>query len=274
MPISSTSSLVDSHCHLNFDVFDHDRDLIVERARNNGITRIVNPGVDIETSASALHYTRIYPEVFAAVGIHPNSGSTWSKASLLELHAMLCEEKVVAVGEIGLDYYRHQCPRDLQISIFKQQLGLAAELGVPVIVHNREAASDILEILSKWHQELVVNGSALQDCPGVVHSFSGDGAFATQLVALNFKLGINGPVTFNNSQMLQSVVTAIPVESLLVETDAPFLSPQPYRGKRNEPANVRIVAEKIAQLKDEQLDSVAKITTAEADRLFRWREIH
>jgi TatD DNase family protein len=206
--------------------------------------------------------------------MHPNNGSAWTKDTLSKLRVLAREFKVVAIGEIGLDYYRHHTPRDLQKSIFWQQLELAAELFLPVIVHNREASSDILDLLREWHKILITNGSRLIDNPGVMHSFSGDGDFAAQFSRLNYKLGINGPVTFKNSLELQSMVASQPIETILVETDAPFLTPHPFRGKRNEPANVRIVVEKIAELRDAPLDIVAKITTAGADKLFRWREIH
>jgi TatD DNase family protein len=208
------------------------------------------------------------------VGIHPNSGLNWTQNSLAEIKQLAGEEKVVAIGEIGLDYYRDHTPRELQRSIFTQQLELAAELGLPVIIHNRDASEDILDILQKWHKALVISRSKLADQPGELHSFSGMLEFAKEIVSLNFKIGITGPVTFRNSQSLQSVVQSLPLESMLVETDAPYLSPDPFRGKRNEPANVRIVADKVAELKTVSVDQVAKSTTEEADKLFNWREIH
>jgi TatD DNase family protein len=208
------------------------------------------------------------------VGIHPNSGLNWTQNSLAEIKQLAGEEKVVAIGEIGLDYYRDHTPRELQRSIFTQQLELAAELGLPVIIHNRDASEDILDILQKWHKALVISRSKLADQPGELHSFSGTLEFAKEIVSLNFKIGITGPVTFRNSQSLQSVVQSLPLESMLVETDAPYLSPDPFRGKRNEPANVRIVADKVAELKTVSVDQVAKSTTEEADKLFNWREIH
>ena len=166
-----------------------------------------------------------------------------------------------------MDYYRDYAPRELQRSIFQQQLELAADLGLPVVIHNRDASEDIFDILHNWHRELKNRRSKLADHPGVMHSFSGSLDMAKALVAFNFKIGITGPVTFRKSQILQSVVSSIPLESLLIETDAPYLTPHPYRGKRNEPANVRIVAEKIAELKGYPVDKVANITTEEADKL-------
>lgn len=274
MILNSSLSFVDSHCHLNFDAFDRDREQIVLQARKNGIIRILNPGIDIETSKTALKCAIEFPEVYAAVGVHPNSGLIWNQTSLSELKQMAGEKKVVAIGEIGLDYYRDYTPRNLQNSIFQQQLELAADIGLPVIVHNREASEEIFSIIYNWHLILKKSGSKLAARPGVMHSFSGTLDMAKALVALNFKIGITGPVTFRNSQQLQSVVSSIPLKSLLIETDAPYLTPHPYRGKRNEPANVRIVAEKIAELKGYPVDKVANITTEEADKLFDWSVIH
>ncbi len=274
MVLELTSELVDTHCHLNFDDFNIDRNLVVERARENGISRILIPGIDIETSKTALQYAWEFHEVYAAVGLHPNQGLSWTDNTISDLRELACMEKVVAIGEIGLDYYRDQTPRSLQLSIFEEQLQLSAELLLPVIIHNREASGDILKIVKKWHKKLTRTGNELAAFPGVLHSFSGDEYFAREMISLNFKIGISGPVTFQKSQILQSVVHSQPVTSMLLETDAPYLTPHPYRGKRNEPANVRIVAEKISKIKEESFEKVAKITTAEADKLFRWREIH
>jgi TatD DNase family protein len=266
--------LVDTHCHLNFDVYDPDRSAVVERARQNGIGRILIPGVDLETSKTAIQYAQEFPEVFAAVGIHPNDGARWTEKSLSELKALAGEAKVVAIGEIGLDYYRRHTPHELQRAIFQQQLDLAAQLNLPVVIHNRDAAGDILNILQEWYTILCTGNSSLRSFPGVMHSFSGDLTFADELISMDFKLGINGPVTFRNSQALQETVRSLPVESLLMETDAPFLTPHPYRGKRNEPANVRIVAEKVAEVKQELVEKIIQVTTGEADKLFGWREMH
>jgi len=274
--VTSKTSLifVDSHCHLNFDAFDHDRGQVVQQARENGILRILNPGIDIETSKTAIKYSIEFPEIYVAVGVHPNNGLSWISTSLSELEQMTGERKVVAIGEIGLDYFRAYAPRELQRSIFQQQLELAADLGLPVVIHNRDASEDIFDILRNWHRELKNRRLKLADHPGVMHSYSGSLDMAKALVAINFKIGITGPVTYRKSQILQSVVSSIPLGSLLIETDAPYLTPHPYRGKRNEPANVRIVAEKIAELKGFPVDKVANITTEEADSLFHWSVIN
>jgi TatD DNase family protein len=269
----STIEIVDTHCHLNFDVFDNDRSQVVQRARENGIIRILIPAIDIETSKSALKYAWEFPEIYASVGLHPNQGLSWTKGTISELWKLAAEKKVVAIGEIGLDYYRDRTPIGLQQYIFEEQLELAKELGLPVIIHNREASDDIFKIIKKWHDDLSITSIKLADRPGVMHSFSGDEPFANKMTSLNFKIGVSGPVTFKKNMVLQSVVASLPIESIFIETDSPYLTPHPFRGMRNEPANVRIVAEKVADLKDETLDTIAKITTTEAETLFRWREI-
>ena len=274
MESDSEIEIVDSHCHLNFDLFDDDRDAVVENARRIGISRILNPGIDIETSKSAIEIAHTYPEVFAAVGVHPNQGLSWNEHSLPELRKLAKNDKVVAIGEIGLDYYRQVTPVKVQQSIFTQQLELAAELGLPVVIHLRDSAEDLVKILREWYSEVLKSGSILANNPGVIHSFSGEPDLANELALLNFKIGISGPVTFRNSHQLQSTVVNTPIESILVETDAPFLAPHPNRGKRNEPANVRIVADKIADLKDTSLNEIALITKLAADKLFKWSENH
>ncbi|HSB66881.1 MAG TPA: TatD family hydrolase [Anaerolineales bacterium] len=268
------SHLVDTHCHLYLADFESDRYLVIHRARNAGVNRLLVPGIDIDTSRSAIGCTKQYHDAYSAVGIHPNSANTWTTSSVSELRQLAHAPKVVAIGEIGLDYYRNRASRQLQRRIFQEQLELSAEVGLPVIIHNRDASEDVLGILVEWHQALRKNGSDLANHPGVLHSFSGDIRLAEKVNEVNFKIGITGPVTFQKAQEIQSVVIALPMDSLLIETDAPYLTPHPYRGKRNEPANVRIVVEKIAELKQAPVEVVADTTTETADQLFDWRSIH
>jgi TatD DNase family protein len=268
------NQLVDTHCHLNFTSFDQDRDLVVERARKIGVVRILNPAVDIETSRSAIECANAFSEVYAAVGVHPNDGSGWTKDTIAQLRMLAGSQKVVAIGEIGLDYYRDRTPKKTQENILKEQLELAEVLEKPVIIHNRDASDDMLKVLRTWHDGLILRASKLAGAPGVLHAYSGDIALAEEMVSMNFKLGIAGPITFSKSLTLQSIVASLPLNSFLIETDAPFLSPHPNRGKRNEPANVRIVAEKIAELKKITLENVIINTASQADLLFRWSEIH
>lgn len=269
--------LTDTHCHLNFDSFDTDRPAVVARAQAAGVTRILNPGVDLSSSQSAVLMASGFESVFAAVGVHPNDAQTWCEESLADLKRLARQTKVVAIGEIGLDYYWDRTPVSLQRAILELQLDLAAELGLPVIIHVRDkspddmpAMRDILSILKDWTVYLAINNSVLAQNPGVLHSFSGDKSAASDASKLNFRIGITGPVTYKKADRLRDVVASIPDEFLLVETDAPYLTPHPYRGERNEPALVRFVAEKIALIRQVSIETITETTTLNAERLFRW----
>jgi TatD DNase family protein len=267
-------TLVDSHCHLNFDRFDSDRPAVLERAQQAGVGRVLNPGIDLATSQAALDLAERYTAVFAAVGVHPNDALSWEDGTLDELCTLAMQPKVVAIGEIGLDYYWEKTPHELQQRIFHQQLQLAAEAGLPVVVHvrdkdshHRHAMQDALDILTGWQSTLP---PGLAERPGVLHSFSDGPQAALRATAANFCIGITGPVTFKNSDLLREVVLALPLERLLIETDAPFLTPHPHRGERNEPGYVQFVAQKIAQIRGVDFENVAHITTTSAKRLFLW----
>jgi TatD DNase family protein len=271
------TTLADTHCHLDFHVFDEDRGAVLDRAREAGVGRILNPGIDLPSSRNAVHLAQAVPEVYAAVGIHPNEALTWQAGTPADLQELVAQSRageaapvVVAIGEIGLDYYRDRAPRQLQHQVFQAQLDLAAELGLPVVIHNREATADLLSILADWQAYLASTGSPLADRPGVLHSFSGDARAASQAIELNFYIGITGPVTFKKASALQEIVAGLPESPLLLETDAPFLAPHPFRGKRNEPAWVRQVAGKIAELRNLTYPELARQTSANAERLFRW----
>jgi TatD DNase family protein len=262
--------LADTHCHLDFSSFDADRDQVLARGREAGVARVLNPGVDLASSRAAVDLAESRSQVYAAVGVHPNEANSWSEDALIHLRQLARSPAVVAIGEIGLDYYRDRAPRELQKRVFQEQLALATELELPVIIHNRQAGADILDILSAWRAGLVAAGAPLAARPGVLHSFSAGLEAALHAIDLNFYIGITGPVTFRNAPDLQQVVAELPLDHLLVETDAPFLAPHPYRGKRNEPAYVRLVAEKIAELHSESFESVSQSTSANAQRLFTW----
>ncbi len=262
--------ITDTHCHLNFDSFDNDRDEVLKRARDAKLVRILNPGIDLESSRTAIRLSEIYPEVYAAVGIHPNEASNYSRKDLDQLRSLAQHPKVIAIGEIGLDFYRDRSPADLQKKLFREQLDLAADLSLPVIIHNRDATNDILSILDVWTHELKTSGSSLVTQPGVLHSFSGNALDASRSVELGLKIGISGPITFKNSQQIQEVVTAIDLDHILIETDAPFLTPHPYRGRRNEPAHVVYVAQMIGHIDKVDLEVVVKITTKNSVDLFHW----
>jgi TatD DNase family protein len=265
--------LADTHCHLYFDVFKDDLADVLERAWQNGLTRILIPGIDLETSRQAVELSESHPYLLAAVGVHPNDALSWDDGTLKQLTDLAHHPKVVAIGEIGLDYYRDRAARDLQVQVFQSQLELARGLNLPVIIHNRQAEGDLWPILKVWQENLEIQNSPLAKRPGVFHSYNGDSHLAESAVQHNFLLGISGPVTFKNAPALQDLVTHLPLESLLLETDAPFLTPHPYRGRRNEPAHIAEIAAKIAALQQQPEDIIAEQTSQNADRLFQWRAL-
>jgi TatD DNase family protein len=233
---------------------------VIERAVAAGIGRIMVPGTDLESSRRAVALADAYPLVHAAVGIHPTSAGDFSAASLTELRSLAKHAKVDAIGEIGLDLYWKTVPLDKQSEAFGAQLALAVELGRPVIVHDRDA-----------HAEVMLQLDGAGPLPGVVlHAFSGDAAMAAEAVARGYFLGVDGPLTYKNNGALRALAGQVPAECLLVETDAPYLTPQPRRGQRNEPAYVRWVAEALAQARGMSYDAIVAETTANAARLFRW----
>jgi len=261
-------TLIDTHAHLDFHQFDADRPAVLERARSAGVELLVNVGADLASSRRAVKLAEQYEPIFAAVGMHPHDAVKLDGATLAELRDLAQQTKVVAVGEIGLDFYRDLSPRDVQRRAFQAQLAWAAKLGKPVIIHDRDAHAEIIEILADWAAEL--SDSPLAGRLGVLHTFSGDAAMAERAIDLGFYISLSGPVTYPNARKLPDIVRALPLERLLVETDCPFLAPHPHRGKRNEPAYVRLVAERIAELKSMSFDDLATATTANARRLFRF----
>jgi len=258
--------LIDTHCHLNFDRFDQDRETVVTRAVEQGVIAIINPGVDLLNSRAAIALAERYAPVYAAVGIHPTATDELDHAALRALREMAQHPKVVAIGEIGLDYYwPNQSNRDwpcaspeTQRAAFRRQLDLAAEVGLPVIIHDREA-----------HTDVMIGLEDSRGVSGVLHSFSGDLDLAEWAIDLGFYIGITGPVTFNKRHELKTVARQINFERLLVETDAPFLTPAPYRGRRNEPGHVHIVAQEVANLRGCDLPTVAQQTSENARTLFQ-----
>jgi TatD DNase family protein len=254
--------LIDSHCHLHFNAFDADRAEVLNRAKAAGVEAIITPSINLDDSRQVVALAQTTPQLYAAIGFHPNDAVGFDEAALAELHQLAHQPKVVAIGEIGLDYYWDEAPRPVQRRVFEQQLELARQLNKPVIIHQREAAEDTMAVLRQW--------AAGSPHPGLVlHSFSGDMAMAEEAVALGFYLGISGPVTFKNARALPEIVTTLPLERLLVETDAPFLTPPPFRGKRNEPAHVKLVAERIATLRHLPLAELSRQLTHNTVSLFK-----
>lgn len=259
----------DTHCHLDFDRFKNDRAQVVERAWKAGLVWILNPGIDLSTNQAAIALANAYPQrISAAVGIHPNFGQPWTAEILSTLRQQAVQPGVVAIGEIGLDYYRQHTPFDQQRRMFEAQLKLAEELSLPVILHNRDAAQDLLQVLKSWHNGLQEIGHPLALRPGVLHSFSADYDIALAALEMNFFIGISGPVTFNNAAERKTITRDLPLDRLLLETDAPFLTPHPHRGKRNEPAYIPLIAAEIARLHDTSSDYVGEVTYSNACQLF------
>jgi len=260
----------DTHCHLDFDRFDKDRAQVINRAWKAGLVFILNPGIDLETSQAAISLSEQYPgKIYAAVGVHPNYGMAWTKDIIDKLHELTESTEVIAIGEIGLDYYREHTPHKQQQQMLLDQLTLAEESGLPVVIHNRESTQDLLAILRSWQQGLVNSGNPLAENPGVLHSYSDDIESAEQAIEINFYIGISGPVTFTNAPNRKAATRALPLERILLETDAPFLAPHPHRGKRNEPAYIPLIAEEIARLHNTSPKAVAETTYANAMRLFK-----
>jgi TatD DNase family protein len=262
--------LVDTHCHLNLNLFEIDLDEVLERAWEQGLVRIMVPGVDLETSQSAVALSEKYPNLFAAVGIHPNDALSWKAGTQSALRELALHPKVAAIGEIGLDFYRDKAPKPLQLEIFQKQLELAGSLNKPVIIHSRNAMHAVWPILGTWQENLTRSENPLAVSPGVLHSFEGDLDIAQEAFSHHFFIGVNGVITFHNAVRRQQITANIPLENILLETDAPFLTPHPYRGQRNEPALIIKVAQKLVDLYSKSLPDVAEITSHNADRLFAW----
>ena len=272
-------TLTDTHCHLDFEKFDSDRGAVLERAIQAGVERILIPGVTLNSSLSAVKLAESHPVLYAAIGVHPTEVDTFHASTLASLHKLASgTSKIVAIGEIGLDYYWDSTPHDQQQKVLKEQLALAAELQLPVVIHFREkgdasageCASDLLVILEEWGTVLKREKSPLAERPGVLHSFSGTLEMAQAAMSLGFYLGVTGPVTFKNGQRRQELVAALPLDRILIETDAPFLTPHPHRGKRNEPAYVHLIADKIGFMHSTTSEQVATATSENARRLFTW----
>ncbi len=250
--------LIDTHAHLDLPEFKPDLEAVIERACANGVERIITIGIGLKECRRAIEIARAHSFIHAAIGIHPHNASGLDLAALdfLEKHAR--DTRVVALGEMGLDFFRNRSPRDDQVRAFRSQLDLAESLKLPVIIHDRDAHAETLEILREEKPSF----------GGVLHCFSGDTAMARDCIDLGFMISIPGTITFKNAATLHAVVRDVSLEHLLIETDCPFLTPMPHRGKRNEPAYVRFVAEKVAELKNTSVEEVIKRTGENACRLF------
>ncbi len=251
--------------------FDDDRDTVVKQAIDAGVNKILIPGIDVRTSEQAIKLCAYYPNtLYAAIGIHPNSKNDFNKEAIAQLNILAKSEYVVAIGEIGLDYYRLVNPIDQQKAMFQSQLELASELGLPVCIHNRDAFEDIVDIVDKC--QIFLQERNHQPIPyGVFHSFNGTLEIAKRIISIGFFLGITGPVTYPSNHEFRDVIKMLSLDNLLIETDAPYLPPQPFRGKRNIPFYVKYVAQQISEIYKIDIETVKNITSKNANKLFNWQ---
>jgi TatD DNase family protein len=251
--------LVDSHAHLEMKDFDNDRDRVIARALAAGVSHIITVATTIPDAQKALNIAQKNESVYVAIGIHPHEVKDISEGDYDELRSLAQEKKVVAFGEIGLDFYRNHSPREIQLTRFRELLRLGKDLGLPIILHDRDAHAEILKILQEEG-----NGQ----WKGVFHCFSGDYEMARKILRMGFRISIPGTITFKKSTTQQEVVRRIPLEKILLETDCPYLAPAPFRGKRNEPAYIRNTAARVASLKGLSFEDVARITSLNVKLLF------
>ncbi|WP_163102918.1 TatD family hydrolase [Peribacillus alkalitolerans] len=251
--------LFDTHAHLNADQFSDDLKEVIERAKEVGVSNIVVVGFDRPTITKAMELVETYDFMYASIGWHPVDAIDMKDEDLAWIEELASHPKVVALGEMGLDYYWDKSPKDIQKEVFRKQIALAKKVKLPIVIHNRDATQDIVDILREENA---------QEVGGIMHCFSGSPETAKECVEMNFYISLGGPVTFKNAKKPKEVAEQIPLDRLLIETDCPYLAPHPNRGKRNEPSYVKLVAEEIAQLKEISYEEVARITTENAKKVF------
>ncbi len=247
----------DSHVHLNLRPLSEDADRLIRRAGEVGVHEMATIGIDLPSSRAAIALAEAHPGIHATAGIHPHEAEGVTGEHLAELRDLVAHERVVAVGEIGLDYYRDRSPRDDQRRVFREQIAIALDIDLPIVIHMRDSLDDGLAIVEEY-----------PDLRGVMHCFGGNAEEARRSVELGFFVSFAGPITFPKADATREAAAAVPLEWTLIETDCPYLAPQPIRGKKNEPAAVRWVAEAQAKLRDLPLEDVAAATTENARRLF------
>ena len=251
--------LFDTHVHVNAEQFNEDLDDVIERAKEAGVNNMVVVGFDQPTIIRAMELIETYDFMYAAVGWHPVDAIDMTEKDLHWIEELSNHPKVVAIGEMGLDYHWDKSPKDVQMEVFRKQIRLAKKVGLPIIIHNREATADIVNILKE---------EAASEVGGIMHCFSGSAETALECINMNFYISLGGPVTFKNAKKPKEVAAAVPLDRLLIETDCPYLAPHPYRGKRNEPSYVKLVAEQIAEIKQLTIEEVSQATTENAKKLF------
>ncbi|SIS12337.1 TatD family hydrolase [Peribacillus simplex] len=251
--------LFDTHVHVNAEQFNEDLEDVIDRAKEAGVNNMVVVGFDRPTIIRAMELIEAYDFMYAAVGWHPVDAIDMTEEDLQWIEELSNHPKVVAIGEMGLDYHWDKSPKDVQMEVFRKQIRLAKKVGLPIIIHNREATADIVNILKEEEASMV---------GGIMHCFSGSAETALECINMNFYISLGGPVTFKNAKKPKEVAAAVPLDRLLIETDCPYLAPHPYRGKRNEPSYVKLVAEQIAEIKQLTLEEVSQATTENAKKLF------
>ena len=256
--------LFDTHAHLHDPWIGDDLPEVMERANEAGVERIVTIGCSLEDSRNALAVAEQYDNVWATVGVHPHDAKDWDERTRAEFTLMAESEQVVAIGEIGLDFYRNLSPHPDQYRAFEAQLTLADELNLPVVIHSRDAHEETYAVLQEW-----ANRQQRQQPIGVIHCFSGDADLAHRYHDLGFLISFAGPVTYPKNDALREAAASLPLEAIVIETDAPYLSPQPRRGKRNEPANIRHTGEQIAEVRGDSIGLITRKSTFNATRFFR-----
>ncbi|GIN42281.1 MULTISPECIES: TatD family hydrolase [Heyndrickxia] len=251
--------LFDTHVHLNDSQYDLDLKEVIQNAQNAGVKKMVVVGFDRPTINRAMELIETYDFLYASIGWHPVDAIDMSDEDLIWIEELTKHPKVVALGEMGLDYHWDKSPKEIQKEVFRKQIRLAKKVKLPIVIHNREATQDIVDILKE---------EDAQEVGGIMHCFSGSPEIARECINMNFYISLGGPVTFKNAKKPKEVALEIPLNRLLIETDCPYLAPHPYRGKRNEPAYVKLVAEQIAEIKGISFEEVAKQTSLNANKLF------
>ncbi|MCM3064678.1 TatD family hydrolase [Bacillus altitudinis] len=252
--------LFDTHAHLNAEQYNEDLEQVIERAKSEKVEKIVVVGFDRPTITRAMELIEAYDFMYAAIGWHPVDAIDMTDEDLAWIKELSQHEKVVAIGEMGLDYYWDKSPKDVQKEVFRRQIALAKEVNLPIIIHNRDATEDVVTILKE---------ERAAEVGGIMHCFTGSLEIAKACMEMNFYISFGGPVTFKNAKKPKEVVKDIPSDRLLIETDCPYLTPAPFRGKRNEPSYVKYIAEQIAELREISFEELAALTTENAKKVFR-----
>lgn len=262
--------LIDTHCHLIDGAFEDDLERVLYSAKSAGIEKIIVPAVNLTTSIKAVELAQKYTQLYAAVGVHPEETVAYSDPELTEFERLANLKEVVAIGEIGLDFHYQPFDEHLQKRNFSKMLELAARANKPVLIHSRDAIESVLGILKSWLEDLQKEGAtSLVQFPGILHAFEGNLAQANQAIEMNFAIGLGGPITYKNSRDKVSIAEHIALDHLVLETDSPYLPPHPFRGQRNEPANILEIARKLAEIKNQSVEQIAFETGCTSTRILK-----